>query len=210
MKLVRYRTLVRPRRLSPFRLVGGKWHTNSHVPYVRRVKGKPMVLQLSAAHGFTSLLTTDELAFVQRWAKRRGWIVEPRRADLDIPQYRFLAGDLDCNEDLLEALNRVGARLKKTIFIRSGRRTHEEQIALYERNMNAATDKPKPGRPLTARPNANAPHIRGVAADCGIDGFDIGDWPGAYDAMVAEGVGLPVPSEDWHCEITDNMAGARS
>jgi uncharacterized protein YcbK (DUF882 family) len=65
---------------------------------------------------------------------------------------------------------------------------------------------PKPGHPLTAYPDANAPHVRGIAADCGIDGVNIGEYPGAIEAMKAAGVCLPVASESWHCSLGADFA----
>lgn len=208
--LTRFRATVRSRLLSPFKRVNGEWVTQAKNIYVRRVDGKPMALSMKPLHGYTSLLKADELAFVKKVARRKGWVVKERQANVKVEKYPYLDGDLDCNANLLAALNRVGKRLGKIVFIRSGRRTLEEQTALYRMNMNPATGRPKPGRPLTARPNANAPHTRGIAADCGIDGRDLGDYPGALDACVAEGVGFPVPGEDWHAELTDNMIGANS
>lgn len=210
MILTRFRATVRPRRLTPFRRVNGEWVSNDSTVYVRRVSGLPMALSLKPRHGYTSLLTKGELEFANKIARRKGWIVNDRQANIEVEEYPYLDGDLDCNPDLLARLNRVGKRLKRTIFIRSGLRTIREQTSLYQTNMDPATGQPKPGRPLTARPNPNAPHVRGIAADCGIDGKDIGDFPGAIDALRAEGLGLPVASEDWHVEITDNMVGAKS
>lgn len=177
---------------------------------VRRVPGKPMAMLFRAAHGYASLLTSAEVAFARKRAKARGWKLTVTRNDLTVDRLPWVDGDTDCNADLLRALNRVGKRLGKVVFIRSGRRTMDEQRALYAQNMDPNTGRPKPGRPLTAVPNASAPHTRGIAADCGIDGRDIGDYPGAVAALKAEGVGLPVPSEDWHCSLGSSMAGASS
>jgi len=210
MILTRFRAVIRPRKTTPFRRVDGEWVTNESPVYVRRVKGLPMALSLKPLHGYTSLLTKAELEFVKRVSRRKGWIVKERPANIEIEEYPYLDGDLDCNPELLKRLNQVGKRLKRTVFVRSGLRTIAEQTSLYQQNMNGATGQPKPGRPLTARPNPNAPHVRGIAADCGIDGKDIGDFPGAVDALRAEGLGLPVASEDWHVEITDSMVGEKS
>lgn len=113
-----------------------------------------------------------------------------------IERHPHLEGDLDCNVDLLDALEGVGRRLsakegrKVVVTVRSGKRTLEEQTVLWNRY----------GPPRAARPNPNAPHVRGIAADCGINGRDIGDYPGARAAMKAEGLCLRVPNEDWHVE----------
>jgi hypothetical protein len=189
--LERYVVTARPRRLSPFRLVGGAWVTNAKRVRVQRAPGQPMRLALVARHQYASLLTKLEVEYVERIAARRGWILDVKPNPLTIQVYPHLDGDLDCNADLLAALNRVGKRLGVIVFVRSGRRTLAEQQALWDQY----------GPPRAARPNPNAPHVRGVAADVGIDGRDIGDYPGARDAMKAEGLSLRVPGEDWHVEL---------
>jgi hypothetical protein len=191
MELPRWRVNARPKPLSRYRRVDGEWVTNEKRVRVRRVAGKPMALAVVARHGYASLLTEAELEFVRKVAKRNRWTLTETYQPLRIPRYPFLAGDLDCNADLLARLNRVGKSLDRVVFVRSGRRTMAEQWALYR----------KYGSPRAAYPNANAPHIRGVAADCGIDGLDIGDYPGARAAMRAEGLSLRVAGEDWHVEI---------
>ena len=189
-ELPRWIVTARPRRLSPYRRVDGELVTNSKRVRVQRVLHEPMRLALVPRHGYASLLNAGELAFVEGIAKRRGWILTTRYAPLMIPRYAWLDGDMDCERELLDALNHVGRRVGRKVFIRSGRRTIAEQQALWDLY----------GPPRAARPDANAPHVRGVAADCGIEGRDIGDYPGARDAMRAAGLSLRVPGEDWHVE----------
>jgi hypothetical protein len=179
--------------LTPYRKIDGEWITNAKPIRVRRVMGEKLALSLVPRHGYASLITSTELAFVEQVARKRGWKLEVKYAPIIVPRFRWLDGDMDCNRDLLHALNRVGQRLGKSVFIRSGRRTIAEQQALWD----------KYGPPRAARPNPNAPHVRGVAADCGIDGIDIGNYPGAREAMKAEGVSLRVPGEPWHAELGD-------
>lgn len=105
--------------------------------------------------------------------------------------YPYLYGDMDCSKDLLIRLNKVGADLGKKIRIRSGRRTMAEQWELY----NALGPK------IAAYPSATAPHVRGIAADCGIDGINIGAYPGARQAMLKYDVCLRVANENWHVEV---------
>ncbi len=191
--LPRYRVTARPMALTPYRKIDGEWITNAKPIRVRRVMGEKIALSLVPRHGYASLITSAELAFVEQVARKRGWKLEVKYAPIIVPRFRWLDGDMDCNRDLLHALNRVGQRLGKSVFIRSGRRTIAEQQALWD----------KYGPPRAARPNQNAPHVRGVAADCGIDGIDIGNYPGAREAMKAEGVSLRVPGEPWHAELGD-------
>lgn len=210
-ELPRWRVTATPRTLSPYRRVDGEWITNAKPIRVRRAPGRPMALALIPRHDHAALLTAAELDFVRTIAAKRRWRLTESYTPLRIPRYSHLEGDLDCNPDLLARLNRVAIRLSKihgrrvTIFVRSGRRTIAEQRTLWNRY--------RAGRgPLAAYPDPNAPHIRngGQAADCGIDGRDIGDTPGAIGALAAEGLGLPIPGEDWHVEITDSMIGAAS
>jgi hypothetical protein len=197
MELPRWRVNARPKPLSRYRRVDGQLVTNEKRVRVRRVDGEPMALAVVERHGYASLLTEAELEFVRTIAEQRRWTLHETYSPLLIPKYPHLDGDLDCNADLLARLNRVAMRLSRSegrkvvIFVRSGRRTMDEQWALYR----------KYGSPRAAYPNANAPHIRGVAADCGINGLDIGDYPGARAAMRAEGLSLRVAGEDWHVEI---------
>jgi hypothetical protein len=189
--LKRFIVTARPRTLSPYRRVDGEWVTNNKRVRVRRVKGLSMAVALRYLHGYASLLTAAELEFVKTIARKRGWILTIRTRTLTIPRWAWLDGDLDCSQDLLDRLNRVGKDLQRTVFVRSGRRTLAEQWELYRRL----------GPGIAAYPSATAPHVRGVAADCGIDGRDIGEVPGARNAMRRHGVCLPVPREDWHVEV---------
>lgn len=189
--LERYIVSARPRALSPFRWTRGGWVTNAKRVRVRRVKGRGMAVAVKEIHGYASLLTAAELDFVRKVAKRRGWILTVNPGNLHIERYPYLDGDLDCSPDLLRRLNAVGKELGKTIFVRSGLRTMQEQWDLYNRY----------GSPRAAYPNPNAPHVRGIAADAGIDGRDIGEWPGARAAMRRHGLSLRVPGEDWHVEV---------
>lgn len=105
--------------------------------------------------------------------------------------YPNLSGDLDCSKDLLKRLQLVGKDLGKTIHIRSGKRTMGEQWSLYNTL----------GPDIAAYPSATAPHVRGIAADCGIDGINIGAYPGARQVMLKHGVNLRVRNENWHVEV---------
>lgn len=102
---------------------------------------------------------------------------------------------------LLRRLNAVGQRRRRTVRIISGKRTMAQQQALwdkYQRYLNGG-----PHANLAAYPNANAPHIRGVAADCGVIGRTGGYTSLGSDAKArkyAEKLDLRawVPNEPWH------------
>lgn len=156
-------------------------------------------------------LSPAQLTTAKRWAARRGLELVVRVRN----PYPHVEGDRDCNSNLLVALEKTAQILsakhgrKIVITIRSGRRTMAEQTALYNQNMQSP-GRPKPGHPLTAYPNAHAPHTLGIAADCGIEGKDIGDFPGAIAALDQAGGCLPVSTEDWHVQLGENFAGANS
>lgn len=190
--LVRYRVSKLSKGQMPYHKdEDGDYVTNRMPVYVQRVKGKPMNVRLTPEHGYTGLVTTAELDRIDAVADERGWDLDVRRSDLVIPRYRHLDGDLDCNVDLLDRLDRVGDELGETVFVRSGKRTMDEQWALYN----------KLGPTIAAYPSPSAPHVRGIAADCGIDGVNIGAVPGARRAMLKHGLCLRVANENWHVEV---------
>lgn len=167
--------------------------TNSRPVYVQRGKGLPMQVRTKPGEHNVVSLTNDELELVRVVAKKRKWKLIERRADIVIkPADRFahLTGDLDCDTALLDRLELVARDLGVTILVRSGRRTMDEQWALY--NLL--------GPAIAAYPSHTAPHVRGIAADCGINGVNIGAHPGARKAMLAHGLCLRVPNEAWHVE----------
>lgn len=100
------------------------------------------------------------------------------------------------DKKLLTRLNTVGQKLGRIVYLKSGHRTLQEQTRLY--NLWRAGQGNR-----AAYPNQNAPHIRGVAADCGII-----DRKGNYASLglnsqakkIAESLGLRawVPGEPWH------------
>lgn len=86
--------------------------------------------------------------------------------------------------------------------LNSGQRTMSEQLALYVQNMSGG--RPRPGRPLTARPTPWAPHIRVGRPDHALDvstldggETDLQRWLERRGATVTN----PVPGEPWHLEI---------
>lgn len=87
--------------------------------------------------------------------------------------------------------------------LNSGRRTLAEQRRLYNQNMQGP-GRPKPGRPMTAYPDPNAPHIRVGRPDHALDvnAVDGGEtrlqrWLEKHGARPTN----PVPGEAWHMEL---------
>ncbi|MBQ7568112.1 M15 family metallopeptidase [bacterium] len=113
----------------------------------------------------------------------------------------YVEGDIEgLNEDLLNRLAQVGEILGVQVHVTSGFRSYEEQVALYNAYLNGTGN-------LAAKPGTSR-HESGLAADCAIGGMNIGDYPGAIDAMREVGLGLPVGGEAWHVEISDSFRGA--
>lgn len=102
---------------------------------------------------------------------------------------------------LLRALNRVGQRRRRVVRVISGKRSMAQQQALWDRYQRYLAGGPHAN--LAAYPNDRAPHIRGVAADCGVISPS-----GRYTSLgldrrakkSAEALGLRawVPGEPWH------------
>lgn len=89
--------------------------------------------------------------------------------------------------------------------LNSGQRTMGEQQALYDQNMSGGS--PRPGRPLTAVPNGNAPHIRVGRANHALD-VDMYAKDGEQalqNWLVKQGLGAVnnVPGEGWHIDVPD-------
>lgn len=112
----------------------------------------------------------------------------------------YVEGDIEgLNEDLLNRLAQVGEILGTKVHITSGYRSREEQARLYQMYLN--------GTGNLAAPPGSSRHETGNAADCSIGGMNIGNYPGAADAMRQVGLGLPVGGEAWHVEISNSFAG---
>lgn len=108
-----------------------------------------------------------------------------------------VAGDTDCERDLLTRLANVSKELNQPVFVREGRRTFEEQrqrFILFQSGKG-----PRAARPGTSR------HETGMAADCAIgrdrNGPNIGDVAGAREALKRRGLCLAATGETWHVEI---------
>lgn len=156
---------------------------------------------------------TDPAGFAARLEARQGQLARalgekpptPAKAVVNPRNWwkKFVVGDTDCERELLTALANVAKDLGVTIYVRQGRRTIAEQQALYDLYLAGKGN-------LAAKPNANAPHVRGIAADCGVgvdrNGTDIGNYPGARDAMKRRGLCLCVPGEAWHVQRGDTWA----
>lgn len=93
--------------------------------------------------------------------------------------------------DTLYRAARAAKKYGKPVHVNSSYRDPAHQARLYERNM--LNGRPRPGRPLTARPGTS-PHERCI----GLDIPDARDIPELIAALRAEQLMDDVASEKWH------------
>lgn len=209
----RYLVTGKPKALSPFRKAWS-WDNDAkrwkkvRVTTFRRLFTDGKRISLTAHPDMRSLETWDEVKAVKKWAAKKGWDLKVVRKQVE--KYPHLTGDTDCHADLLAALEAMAVELGVKIHIASGLRTMQEQTALYKANMDPVTGKPKPGHPLTARPNASAPHTQGIAADIWINGTNALAWsPRVREVATKHGVCFPVPGETWHAQLVKDTSGPK-
>ena len=87
----------------------------------------------------------------------------------------------------------------KKVHVNSSYRDPALQASWYANNMDPATGKPKPGRPLTAKPGTS-PHERGI----GLDIPNARITPGLIEELRKRELIDDVPSEIWH--LTNHAA----
>lgn len=102
----------------------------------------------------------------------------------------IVTGDTDYLPAVGSRLNAMSAATHTPIHVASGRRTLAEQAILYAKYL-AGTGN------LAAKPDANAPHVRGIAADISPGREKFGSIAGRF------GLGFTVPSESWHIQLLD-------
>jgi hypothetical protein len=93
--------------------------------------------------------------------------------------------------------------------LNSGQRTLAEQTKLFNQNMHLVAGRwvPRPGRPLTAFPSPNAPHIRVGRSNHALDVDSFAEGGGEEKLetwLEREGVNWMnnVPGETWHGELS--------
>lgn len=199
--ITKYILEVRPLGVSPFRRVlifnpvagryesfylgRGKWFT-AH----RRNDDRPVF-----GGGIKGATRINDKTWVEKQAKafkRKGFAT--RVTAVKLRKYKHLTGDLDARPELLDALDKLGAKLGHEINIVSGARTLDEQKFLYHLYQIGKGN-------LAAYPNANAPHIRGIASDAYINGVPLAKVKGARALASKLGVHFPVTGEPWHAEL---------
>lgn len=128
---------------------------------------------LRARKHYSAWMTAGEIEAARRWAKHRRHvrdthIIHPERWT----HLRLATGTRwPTDRDLLRRLNAIGNRMHRVILIKSGRRLlgrpgdypgNPGTQWFYWEAMQAGAGN------TAAYPDGGAPHVRGVAADCGI------------------------------------------
>lgn len=103
---------------------------------------------------------------------------------------------------VLTAADRAGVNFTLT----SGHRTMAEQWELYRQNMQSP-GVPKPGRPMTAYPSKDAPHIRVGRSNHALDVNSLDGGETRLERWIeSQGAGIEwvntVPGEAWHGEVS--------
>lgn len=134
------------------------------------------------------------------WAKR----YRQRLRRTKVNPYPWLVLDTDTawpDADVCRALNELGRRLKRKLYLREGKRTRARQQQLYDDGVA------RYGYPAVlnyvAKPGTSR-HETGDAADVGVGSFNgtnLGDYPGARAHAAALGLSFPMSWEPWHVEI---------
>jgi len=168
----RVRTKVNP---------AGRWSTRA---------GAASVLKKLHARGYAGSVIILKVTVVTGQPAVNVWLKGNVVPIADVPshlrvQYR----------DTLYRAARAAKRYGKPIQVNDSYRSIEQQWELYNRNM-LSPGRPRPGRPLTAYPNVNAPHVRGIALDIP----NARSTPKLIKELRAEGLIDSVPSEQWHVE----------
>ena len=182
---------------------------------------------LRARKHYSAWMTAGEIEAARRWAKHRRHvrdthIIHPERWT----HLRLATGTRwPTDRDLLRRLNAIGNRMHRVILIKSGRRllgrpgdypsNPGTQWFFWEAAQAGAGN-------TAAYPNPSAPHVAGVAADCGVIDrrgryTSIGDNRRARRLMHRLGLCLPVgPSsinpagEAWHVQTLATGGACRA
>ncbi|MBC7461126.1 MAG: hypothetical protein H7287_07170, partial [Thermoleophilia bacterium] len=119
------------------------------------------------------------------------------------PHLRGDLGNPDGNpvfEETLDRLERIGEIMGQPLVVRSGSRTLAEQKSLWD--LHAAN----PSKPIAAFPRADAPHIRGIAADVGVgpvgEGVSLYNVKGSSAAVASVNMAFTMlhRGEPWHIQ----------
>lgn len=150
-------------------------------------------------------LNLAERREAMKWAASKDYISRIRFVEVN--PYPWVAGDIQgLHPDLLAKLNHVGRILRRVVYVRSGLRTYNEQLALW--NAYKAGYGNLAAYPGTSNHEDRDGDGYGEAADCalgGPKGPNIGNVAKARSVMRGLGLCLPVKGETWHVEINNGQ-----
>lgn len=186
MSTTRYAVAIIDKRTGKQRRIGvsGKGTDPNHVHWLHR------------AHRRT--FTDAEYRNAARpFAKVNGYGLVRYR----INPYPWLVLDADTalpKPELARALNELGRRIKRPLFINEGWRTRARQEALWAQGIR------QHGYPgvtrWVARPGSS-PHEGGNAADVQVAGVNLANYPGARAIAAELGLVFRLSWEPWHVEL---------
>ncbi len=166
----------------------------------RRKVGKGFTTHRIAALGKTTI-GPEHLDEAKKWAKEKGW--ELRKTESSYP---FIILDDDTrmvNAPLAKKINKLGQKMERFVWMGEGLRTHARQQQFWNEYVARGYAPPTVARPGTSN------HETGNAADISLfmngtakDYTNVGHVGKARAIMKNLGLGLPVPGEAWHTEIT--------
>lgn len=171
-------------RYQRWSLKRGRWY----VAHLRKSDGRYV---FNATLGTRRLVTLAEARSARRKFRLKGFAV--RLVPVEVARYPNLRGDLDAKPVILTKLQAFAKQLGETVDVISGARTLAEQQHLYDLYLAGIGN-------LAAPPNANAPHVRGIAVDAYLNGKAIGSNSEWRRVARNHGMHFPVSGEDWHAQ----------
>lgn len=215
------------RRVRSMRTVVGfghpKWRDEEKAPRRRRrfrvvvstrATGNVRQVYLIPGRGFSyrkhgrarAFMTAGEVEACKKWARKRGTRTFRVLKRGEWSHLRLAPGvKWPTDRALLVRLNDVARKRRRIVQLQSGLRSLDDQWRLWRAYQNGTGN-------TAAYPNANAPHVRGVAADCGVIApngsyTSIGDDRRARRLLKRAGLCLPVGpnsvnprGEQWHVQ----------
>lgn len=168
-------------------------------PLYRRVGGGFTRNKIAALGKET--VNPDRYNEARKWAKERNLSIRKTES-----KYPFIIVDDDTQmvrADLAKKINKLGRKMKRYVWMGEGWRTRARQQQLWNEYVNRNYAPPTVARPGTSN------HESGNAADISLfmNGLNssytnVGHVTKARSLMRKMGLGLPVPQEYWHVEIT--------
>lgn len=179
---------------------------------------------LSKRRGVAGRFLPNKKDELRHWASKNKYKIEFTRRANPFVVYDTVTSDGDektgrVKKNLEDKLNNTGKKLKRKLFVGEGRRSAYQQWKFYmayiagHGNLAArCCTRYAPKTPhswANCGKNSQSNHFTGDAADTMVmpSWTNIGQFSGGPSALKANGLGLPVPGEAWHVEISNSFAG---